>query len=492
MTITIIGLGPGDAGLITRQAWHLLSSAETVYLRTHRHPAVAGLPNHLHLHSFDAVYDTAENFGAVYQSIAAEILRLARQGDILYAVPGNPFVGEATVTAILAGAGELSLPVRVIPGLSFVEPSLAALGIDALEGLQLFDAIDIAGSLYPPINPDVPVLFGQVYSRLLAGELKAALMSIYPAEHPAVLIHAAGETTEQIERVALYEIDRSARIDHLTSLYLPALENKGGLATLAETVAVLRSPNGCPWDQEQTPGSMRTGLLEEAYEVIAAIDADDTANWREELGDLLYHIVMQAQMAAEGGDFSLTDVIAGIEAKLKRRHPHVWGDWQVNDTAEVLRNWEQLKRDEKRLTSTGGSASVLDNIPLAFPALTRSQKIQTKAAGTGFDWPAIDGVYEKLAEEVAELQSAETAAEKESELGDILFVLVNLARWLKVDAEGALRAANDRFSRRYRQVEAFIAERGLAWDKLSINEMDALWEEAKGRVAENDGPDKVA
>ena len=484
MTITIVGLGPGDAGLITRQAWHLLSAAEVVYLRTARHPAVAGLPPHLTLHSFDDIYQDAADFAAVYQRIAGEVLRLGREGDVLYAVPGNPYVGETTVTAIARGAAEADIPVRVVAGLSFVEPTLTALGVDALDGLQVFDAIDIAATLYPPINPDVPVLLGQVYSRLLANELKLALMNIYPAAQPVVLVHSAGEAEQVVEHLPLYEIDRSAHIDHLTSLFIPAIGLKSGLATLAETVAVLRSPGGCPWDQEQTPQSMRDGFLEEAYEVITALDAADSENLREELGDLLYHIVMQAQMAAETGDFTLTDVVAGIEAKLKRRHPHVWGDWQVSDTAEVLRNWEALKRQEKAdRGEMGGPKSRLDDIPTALPALARSQKIQSKAARTGFDWPELSGVYAKLAEEVLEVQEADTAEARRAELGDVLFVVVNLARWLEVDAEGALREANERFAARFRQVEQLVAERRLDWSALSFADLDGLWGEAKAALA---------
>ena len=484
MTITIIGLGPGDAGLITRQAWHLLSAADTVCLRTRRHPAVAGLPTHLRLHSFDAIYDTADDFAAVYQAIAAEVLRLATDDDVLYAVPGHPYVGEATVTAIARGAAEAGIPLRVVAGLSFVEPALAALGVDALDGLQLFDAIELAGFLYPPLNPDVPVLLGQVYSRLLAGELKTALMSIYPPEQPVALVHAAGEADELIEHLALHEIDHSERIDHLTSLYIPALPVKAGLTALAETVAVLRSPNGCPWDREQTPQSLRDGFLEEAYEVLAALDAADDDNLREELGDLLYHILMQTTLAAEAESFTLTEVIAGIEAKLKRRHPHVWGDWQVSSSADVLRNWEVLKQREK--SDRGDSAaptSTLDGIPPALPALARSQKIQTKAAATGFDWPDIEGVFAKLAEEVAEVRAAETADDKRAELGDVLFVVVNLARWLGADAETALREANERFGRRFRGVERLAAERGLELAALSFEELDALWNEAKAALA---------
>lgn len=491
MTITIVGLGPGDAGLITRQAWHLLSAADTLYLRTSRHPAVAGLPANLTLRSFDSIYQTSERFDDVYRHIADELLRLSADGDIIYAVPGNPFVGETTVMAVVEAARVAEIPVRIIPGVSFVEPVLAAVGMDLLDGLQIFDAIEISGFLYPPINPDYPSLLGQVYNRLLAGELKLALMSVFPAEHRVALVHSAGESDQVVEWSALYEIDRSAHIDHLSSLYVPALPVKGGLPTLAETVAVLRSPGGCPWDQEQTPQSMRGGFLEEAYEVLTALDAGDSENLREELGDLLYHIVMQTQMAAEAGEFTLTDVIAGIEAKLKRRHPHVWGDWQVSDSAEVLRNWEILKQREKAGRVSERTPSLLDGIPVSLPALTRSQKIQSRVASVGFDWPDIAGVYDKLTEEIGELREAGTPDEQRLELGDILFVVANLAQWLGIEAESALREANDRFSRRFQGVEQIITERGLNWNELSFPEMDTLWEEAKASLANSDPGDKV-
>lgn len=490
MAITIVGLGPGDAGLITRQAWHLLSAADVVYLRTARHPAVAELPPHLQRHSFDEIYQSSEQFDEVYRRIADEILRLGAQSDIIYAVPGDPFVGETTVTVIARDAAEAGIAVRIIPGLSFVEPTLAALGIDGLDGLQLFDAIEVAGQLYPPINPDIPVLLGQVYSRFLAGELKLVLLNLYPPEQPVALIHSAGQSGQIVDWLALYEVDRSTRIDHLTSLFIPVMPVKSGLANLAETVATLRGPGGCPWDQEQTPQSMRSGFLEEAYEVLAALDADDTENLREELGDLLYHILMQTQIASEAGDFTLADVIAGIEAKLKRRHPHVWGDWQVSDSAEVLRNWEWLKEQEK----AGKPAAIesrLAGVPLVLPALVRSQKIQARAARAGFDWPDISGVYAKLEEEIDELHAAVTSDEKRLELGDILFVVANLAQWLDIEAESALREANNRFTARFQQIERFIAERGLNWEALSFSQLDALWEEAKATLADSGLPDKV-
>lgn len=490
MAITIVGLGPGDASLITRQAWHLLTSTADIWVRTNRHPAVAKLPNTITIHSFDHVYDQAEDFRSVYATIAEAVVEMGRSADVVFAVPGNPFVGESTVLAIVETARQESLPVRLVAGLSFIEPVLAALHVDALDGLQIFDAIAISSFLYAPLNPDVPVILGQVYSQMVANDVKLALLSVYPAEHQVVLVHHAGQANEIVESFPLHAFDQSRHIDHLTSLYIPALPMKGDLTTLAETVAVLRSPDGCPWDQEQTPQSMREGFLEEAYEVLAALDADDMQNLREELGDLLYHLVMQAQMAAEAEEFTLTDVIAGIEAKLKRRHPHVWGDWEASDSAQVLLNWEKLKQLEKA-DSGIKTTSILDNIPQALPALARSTKIQDKVATQGFDWPTVDGVYEKIAEELEEVRTAETQAEQSAEVGDLLFAVTNLARWRGVDAESALREANDRFSGRYRIVEQLAAERGHNLTALDINELEALWQEAKATVARNSPTDTV-
>lgn len=487
MGITIVGLGPGNGRTLTREAWDTLINAAKVYLRTGRHPAVGDLPADLPYTSFDPIYDTAESFEEVYTTIVAELLRLGRQQDICYAVPGHPFVGESTVTRLVAEAQQVGVPVRVVSGLSFIEPMLTAVGIDALDGLQIFDAIELATFEYPPVNPDVPLLLGQVYSRMVASEVKLTLTAVYPHEHSVQLIHAAGSPAEQVETVPLYAIDHSPAIDHLTSLYVPPLPYKASLANLAETVAVLRGPHGCPWDQEQTPQSMGSGFLEEAYEVLEALDAADVAGLREELGDMLYHLVMQAQMAREGEEFTLSEVIADIEMKLKRRHPHVWGDWEVADTAEVLRNWEMLKQAEK----PGIPDSLLDNIPQALPALARSQKIQDRVSKVGFDWPALDGVWAKVNEELTELQTAVSPAEKLAELGDLLFVLVNVARWLDVDAEAALRQANGRFSRRFRQVEALAAQRGLHLPDLDFATLDLLWEEAKKLLAKDEPSAKV-
>lgn len=475
MGITIVGLGSGNGRTLTREAWDILTTAEKLYLRTARHPAVHDLPVGLSPESFDHIYETAVSFDAVYEQIVDALIAYGRDQDIVYAVPGHPFVGESTVTWLMKKAAEQQIAVRVVAGLSFVEPSLTAVQVDALDGLQIFDAIEMAQFHYPPINPDVPVLLGQVYSRMLASELKLVLTAVYPDEHTVQLIHAAGTAQEIVENIPLYAIDHSAHIDHLTSLYLPALSAPSSLMALAETVAHLRSPEGCPWDQEQTPQSLRSGFLEEACEVLDAIDNEDTPGLQEELGDMLYHLLMQTQIAAEAEEFKLPDVIAGIESKLKRRHPHVWGDWQVDDSAHVVRNWEMLKKQEK----TAQPTSALDGVPESLPALARAQKIQQKAGKVNFDWPDISGVYAKIDEELAELKRAATPEEQAAELGDLLFAVVNIARWLDIDAESALREANGKFSRRFKAVEKLAVKRDLRMVQMNSEDLDGLWNEVK-------------
>lgn len=483
MKITIVGLGPGDPALLTLQAWDLLSQAGEIYLRTRRHPTVAGLPSGIVLHSFDELYDRADDFGTIYEAIADHVLALGRRPEgVVYAVPGHPLVGEASVQRILEGAAVAGLPVHLVDGLSFVEPVLDELGLDAMAGLQMADATELGAAHHPALDPDRPALVGQLYSRRLASEVKLTLMNAYPEEHPVTLVRAAGSGQASKVTLPLYELDRRDEVDHLTALYVPALDAAGGagLPTLQETVARLRAPGGCPWDREQTHRSLRSTLLEEAYEVLAALDAEDDEKLAEELGDLLMQVVMHVQIATEEGAFRFADVIARIDAKLKRRHPHVFGDVHVKDTEEVLRNWEAIKAEERQAGSGAGhEASPLGGVPAILPALARAQALGERAARSGFDWPDVEGVLAKVAEEAAELVAADDDEERAGELGDLLFALANLARWLKVDAEMALREAADRFTSRYTRLTELLATRGTDLRQLSLAERKALWRESR-------------
>ena len=247
---------------------------------------------------------------------------------------------------------------------------------------------------------------------------------------------------------------------------------------LLNVVETLRAPGGCPWDRQQTHKSLRPYLIEEVYELVEAIDTEDYDAMREELGDVLLHILFHTDIRREAGDFDICDVIRQIRAKLIRRHPHVFGDAKVKDAGEVLHNWENIKLDERREKSE--KASLLDGIPRSMPALLVAQRMQEKTSRIGFDWEKIDDVWEKVKEEIAELEReihSDDTAKFEDELGDILFVLTNLARFKGVNAEMALRRTNEKFARRFRYIEKKLKEENIDLPTLEI--MDRFWDEAK-------------
>ncbi len=477
--ITLLGLGPGDPDQLTCEAWDVLSSTDEIYLRTRQHPTVAGLPPAIKVHSFDDLYEDGESFDEVYATITQKILELGRrEGGVIYAVPGHPFVAEATCPEIARLARDEGLAVRIVEGLSFLEPTFSALNLDPYPHLTLFDALTLGELHVPTFAPDAPVLIAQIYSRLVASEVKSTLTTIYPDEHPVRLIHGAGTKDQIVENVAIYEIDRSEHIGLLTSLYIPSLGEGTSFESFQEIVAHLRAPNGCPWDKEQTHESLRKHLLEESYEAIAAIDAGDFNSMREEFGDLLLQIMLHSQIASEEGKFTANDVVKGIYEKIIRRHPHVFGDVKVSGVDGVLTNWEKLK--EKERGSKGEKEKgMLDGVPLALPALSQAQEYQDRAARVGFDWPVVDGVLDKLAEEIQEVKQAETDFELADEIGDLFFVLVNFARWKKVDAELALRGANMKFKKRFGYIEQSAKKQERNLSDMKLEEMDALWNEAK-------------
>src|SRR5690348_13322987 len=254
--------------------------------------------------------------------------------------------------------------------------------------------------------------------------------------------------------------------------------------------ARLRAPQGCPWDREQTHDSLRTYLVEETYEVLDAIEGGDARKFADELGDLLLQIVFHAQLASEAGRFDIADVIEQIYTKMVRRHPHVFGNVQAKTSAQVLKNWEQLKAEEraKNEAPQPATASILDPVPRSLPALLEAHQLTRRAANVGFDWPDVNGIFDKLAEETAELKallaSPDQRLEKvEEETGDLLFVGVNLARFLGLDAEIALKKANRKFAARFRQMERLAAGRGQTLGGLSAAKLDALWNEVKSGIA---------
>ncbi len=473
--ITLLGLGPGDADLLTRQAWRVLESCGEIYSRTLQHPVVAHLPEQLQIHSFDDFYETFGTFEAVYEKIVEQVLELGRRPQgVVYAVPGHPFVAEATSPEINRRARLEGLPVRVVAGLSFLEPVFSALGIDAYPNTALIDALELAASQVPSFPPSQPALVAQVHSQWVASEVKMTLMAHYPDSHPVILVHAAGTAAEKVENLALYEIDRSPEIGLLTALFIPALGPDTSFEAFQEIIARLRAPDGCPWDRKQTHQSLRSYLLEETYEVLDALDAGDPQAMMEEFGDLLLQILLHAQIAAEEGEFNMAAVLKAVNNKIVRRHPHVFGEVEIHDAEGVLVSWERLKAEE-RAENGKAASSALDGVALALPALSQAMEYLRRAARVGFDWPDVQGAIAKLEEELAEVYQAQSPDERNLEIGDLLFTTANLARWYEVDPESALREANQRFRRRFAFLEMTAEQQGRPLNDLSLEEMLNLW-----------------
>ncbi|MFN3429058.1 MAG: nucleoside triphosphate pyrophosphohydrolase [Candidatus Sericytochromatia bacterium] len=432
------------------------------------------------LHAFDHLYDKSESFDEVYETIVKTLLEKGRDHTILYAVPGHPLVAEHTVQLLLK---QTEVPIKILAGLSGVEATYALLGVDPVSGLQVVDALQLDTM---QLNPELGALVLQIYNRRVAQRAKIALMKWYPDEHPVTLVRSASVPGEEFkETIPLYEIDRRTDVDHLTSLYVPPA-GPVGVERLRQIVARLRNPDGgCPWDLEQTHESLRKFILEEAYEAVEAIDEDDDDLMVEEFGDLLLQVVLQSQVAEDREAFDLQEVAERISDKLVFRHPHVFGDATADTPDEVLANWDELKKAEKAEAGIEETSRLGKIPPMA--ALAYAEKTMGRAAKAGFDWPTTDEAIAKIEEEWAEIKQALAAGDREEsfrEIGDYLYALVNLTRRLKLDPEDALRQATRRFIGRFHAMEGLVADRGQAWDALSLDERKALWQDVKRLEAE--------
>ena len=369
-------------------------------------------------------------------------------------------------------------------------------GLDLADGLQVLAAEALARSPLEPARPAliVPVAVLRIDPPTASADLApvlpgrhghgadpiALIRRLYPADHP---VGRFGST----EGLTVAELTPDALA---APLYLGPVAREIAVASPWAMPWIshrLRLPDGCPWDREQTHETLRNHLLEEAYEVYDALAGGATPALAEELGDLLLQVVLHAQLAAEAGVFDLTDVNAAIAAKIVRRHPHVFGDAEVRTAGDVNRQWERIKAEERAEAGGDGEAGAgaatpkgaLDGVSRSLPALAASQEMQERASNIGYEWPAVEGVLDKVHEELAELRAAATPAEQAEEYGDLLFVLVNVARWQGIEAEAALRSANDKFRRRFASVERQARDRDVALKDLSFEELDALWDAAK-------------
>lgn len=497
--LTIVGLGPGAAGNLSVETMSLLKSDAQVILRTAVHPTVQELQKQqVRFISCDDFYEQGASFEEVYGKITDFVLQQAAARDVVYAVPGSPLVAERTVLLLRDRAKAMGIPLEIKPAMSFLDLAYVDLEIDPISGLRIIDAQDFEGIADAG---RYPLMITQVYSQLVASDLKIALMDVLDDDYEIYFLRNLGLPDEECRKVKIYELDRQPEIDHLTSVFvpqqteaavpeLPEEETEDGaqvnyeayyddvdIQPLVEVMKTLREPGGCPWDIEQTHSSIRSNMIEEVYEFLEAVDDNDIVGMREELGDVLMQVVFHARMEEEAGNFDLQDVIDEVTDKLIRRHPHVFGDVDVENSDEVLRNWEMIKKEEKT-----DRVKALDGVAKGLPAMMRAYKLQGKAAKVGFDWDDKADVWNKVKEEVDELQEAMEQGNKAAaaaEFGDVLFALINYARHCGIEPETALNGTNNRFVKRFEYVEQQVKNSGRSWQDFSLTQLDEFWNEAK-------------
>ncbi len=480
--ITVVGLGPAGAELILPAAREAIDTASVRFVRTARHPAVEQLAaSGVTFRAFDDRYETEPDLESVYRSIVATLLDAAAEhGDVLYAVPGSPTVAERTVPMLRAAVSGVNaehpgVRLEVVPGLSFTDLAWARVGVDPLDGdARVIDgrsfAADAAGARGR-------LLIAQLDSALVLSDVKLALLDALDGDHPVTVLQGLGLPSERIETIALSELDRAVSPDHLTSAYVDTGQRvvAGELEALWELT--LR-------DAQQTHHSLARHTLEEAYEVVEAIELlppDAPSNTEpaqyaaleDELGDLLFQVMIHSALAREAGAFTVADVAAAVHEKLVRRHPHVFGTVEVAGADDVVRNWEQIKQSEK------GKESLVDGLPEALPALLYAPKLYRKLAVAGLD-PADHDPSAWLAAALDRLAAAD-AATFNAAVGEVLAAVVAVARARDIDAESALRGFVSRMREDFRSLEQGLRADGVDVAKADPEMLRSAWERLRSK-----------
>jgi len=473
--IIVVGLGPGNPSLVTLDTISAIESTPRRFLRTAQHPSAHLVPN---ASTFDHVYDHAASFDDVYSTIAADLIAAAHtHGTVLYAVPGSPLILERTVAHL---RNQHDVDIELHSAVSFLDDVWRVLNIDPVENhVRLIDGHMFAEAAAGETGA---MLVAHTHANWVLSDIKLSIDDP-DASTEVVLLHHIGLPDEQVVHTTWFEMDRTLEADHLTSLYIPSLGTPVATEMVKFHKLARTLRDECPWDMEQTHHTLVRYLIEETYEVVDAIsnlregDASTDNDLIEELGDLLYQIEFHAAIAEEEGRFTMADIARTVREKLVSRHPHVFGDVKVTSSADVESNWEAIKKEEK-----AHRTGIFDGVVEAAPSLSFAAKVQQRAARVGFDWPDLAGPMAKLTEELNEINEAVSLADPEAtmtEVGDLLFAMVNVARHLDIDPESALRGAIHKFRGRVEAVETLATEQGRSMKSMDLSELDALWEVVK-------------
>ncbi|MBM7841297.1 tetrapyrrole methylase family protein/MazG family protein [Alkalihalobacillus xiaoxiensis] len=475
--IQVVGLGAGELAQLPLGIYRELKGARSLYVRTVDHPVLKELKEEgITFQSFDSVYEQHQSFEEVYDAIVNQLIELAAIEDVLYAVPGHPFVAEKTVQLLKERVEGTDIELKIVGGASFLDQMYTTLGIDPIEGCQIVDGTALTAD---EIQIRHHVIVVQVYDAMIASEVKLTLMEKLPDDYEVTIVTAAGTSSEVVQKVKLYELDRYTKLNNLTAVYVPPVKEaellERDFSHLRRIIETLRGPGGCPWDQKQTHQSLKRYLLEETYEVFEAINEDDDEHLAEELGDVLLQVLLHAQIGEEEGFFTIDDVVAGLAQKMIRRHPHVFGNKDVSNEQEVLKNWQEIKKEEKPQQVV---SEVLSKLTSEASILAVAEKLQKEAAAIGFEYAQIEDVWAKLEEETKEVKEASLDS-LEEEYGDLLLTVVSLGRFYKVSPGVALHYAVQKFRNRFAFMEEQARHNGTVLSNSDFDQLNKWWKEAK-------------
>ncbi|MCL4078396.1 nucleoside triphosphate pyrophosphohydrolase [Coriobacteriia bacterium Es71-Z0120] len=480
-SIAIVGLERDASGALDERAAARIARADAVVVASAEGAAAAAAreAGAVPLSYADLGLAPDAPAGAIVEALA----KLADGRDVVLLAAGFPFVRDGVVSGLLARRGA---SVDVYPLASPLQVLLLALELDVTADAAIVDADSL-----PRAEPrrDTHLVVTGIDNAAIARAVGKALARTYAPEHSVVLASPLSDGGFDLASTTVASLERTERCERGTVAFVAPsrIEPPDGFDELVRIVDVLRSPGGCPWDREQTHETLAKHMLEEAYEAVHAIEEGDLAALKDELGDVLLQVVLHARIGSEEGTFGIDEVISGIIAKIRRRHPHIFGSVEARTPDEVMRNWDAIKRGERE--ERGDEGGVLSGVTPSLPALMYAQKLSKRAAAAGFEWPDIEGVWAKVHEEIDELKAAPAgSAEAADEVGDLLFTVVNVARHLGVDAEDALRRTCAKFVRRFEKMERAAQARGVDVRSLSIEEYDVLWEQAKSQERSGAGP----
>ena len=473
--MTIIPIGTGDERLLTLQAAQALRDAKQLVLRTARHPIVPFLEKeNIAYTSLDELYEECESFDIFDRAVTVRLMEMCEKDEVSYAV-ADPSL-DASVMAF-ARLKTREQPFEVLAGVSHASRCMAILSLQS-PSVRLYAATEYAAAR---VTPGEALLLCELHSRECASECKLKLLEMLPAELPVTFItgNEAGELTAH--SIALCEMDRQERYDHMAACYIPAVpmmeRSRFDMDDLIAVMKRLRGPDGCPWDKEQTHETLLTNLLEECYEFIGAVRDEDISHMYDELGDVLLQVVFHAEMARQHGEFDINDVTTAISQKMIERHTHIFGTEHADTAEQVLDNWEALKRHQRGISST---AEAMRDVSTGLGSLQRAWKVQKKAAKVGFDFADAQEALLKVHEEAQEvLDNLNRFADPEKELGDVLFSIVNVCRLCGKDPEIALFSAINQFIARFDSMEKTIKNDGKSIRDLTLTEMDVYWNAEK-------------